>query len=328
MMPITKLNQDLNQAERFRIRRSPEVKQAFFDYVSAFLNPRGWQGRIEGTFGKRPANLIFGDEKTAKVILTAHYDTSLTGYTAPNFFVTNAPGIVLDAAIMLGIFGGVVPGGAAAVGYLVGKKKGAAAGVATAAGWLGLMAAYTAMSFWKDNKFNFNDNTSGCVALLAIADRIAKEAPELRDHIALVFFDKEESGLKGSKLLAKQLADALAPAQLRQKLVLNFDCVGGRDTLPRLYTHSEQGLEIARRIRKLSPRGDFKVYKSPMFPSDSSSFKKIIPAISFISVHDFLGIPGLEQLRDTHSKRDNFFNEAQVGEYVDLGVRALKEILR
>ncbi|MDR1735209.1 MAG: M28 family peptidase [Oscillospiraceae bacterium] len=321
---IETLDHDFNTDSCFRIRRSKEVKQDFYGYVSAFLTERGWQGRTDGDFDcgfGKISNIIFGDERKAKIILGAHYDTPKTGYTAPNFYITNNRGYAVDWVIGGGILG-VVFGGATAAYKLTKKASGSNALSAAAAGtWLALMAAYTAVSFTWDNPTNFNDNTSGCIALLAIADRIAKEAPELRDDICIVFFDKEENGVLGSKKFAKALAGALSPADLQEKLMLNFDCIGGRDPFFRLYSRPGKGVEIAEQIRALSGRQDFAIHATNHFPSDSNSFKAF-PAISFISVSKRL-FPGFEKLKDTHSKRDNFFNVPMVTEYVDLAVRFL-----
>ncbi|MDR3314056.1 MAG: M28 family peptidase [Oscillospiraceae bacterium] len=314
---LEQLKQDLCTSEQFRARRSPGVKKEFYAYISAFLNERGWQGRADGDF-KQITNLIFGDERTAKVILTAHYDTSKTGYTAPNFYVTSQIGYAADWVIGVGILG-VVFGGAAAWW----KKKGPLA----AAGWIAAMAAYTAASFTVNNKFNFNDNTSGCIALLGIADAIARQRPDLRGQIAIVFTDQEENGVRGAKKLNKQLLGSLSPEDLSKKLLLNFDCVGGRDPLFRLYTRS-QGLDIARQVRALSPREDFLIHETNHFPSDSHPFKAF-PALSFISVKAAKFPPklGLEKLGDTHTKRDNVLDTGMVQEYVDLAVRFLGEYL-
>ncbi|MDR1408701.1 MAG: M28 family peptidase [Oscillospiraceae bacterium] len=310
---ISDWNQKLNGDTKFRIRRSPAVKEQFFLAVNKFLAHRGYAGRADGDF-KGITNLIFGDEKTAGIIFTAHYDTSKTGYTAPNFYVTNTPGFWGDGVIVIGILLLVILG---TVGFGFWHWW---AGLA----WFALMALYTAVSFMFDNKFNFNDNTSGNIALLEIADRVSRELPHLKDKLAFVFTDREESGLKGGKKLNRQLTAALSPEQLAQKLVLNIDCIGGRDTIFRLYTHSDAGLEIAQKIRELSVREDFKIYKTKTFPSDSSPFKKSIPSISLISVKKAkFPVKDLEKLSNTHSKRDNFFDEAMVQEWTDLVVAYL-----
>ncbi|MDR3345119.1 MAG: Zn-dependent exopeptidase M28 [Oscillospiraceae bacterium] len=318
---IQTLEQDLCLEERFRVRRSPEVKRAFYAYVSAFLNERGWQGRTDGDF-KKTGNLIFGDERKAKVILGAHFDTPKTGYTAPNFFITNNRGYAADWVIGAGILTTVF--GGATVAYKAAKHFGKK-GAPWAAGWLGLMAAYTWASFTVDNKFNFNDNTSGCIALLTIADAIAKEHPELRDDIAIVFFDKEESGLIGSKKFNQTLQGSLSQEELSKKLLLNFDCVGGRDPVFRLYSRPGKGIEIAKQIRRHSDREDFVIHETNHFPSDSSSFKSF-PAISFISVKKHKW-PGFEKLGDTHSNKDNYLNVDMIQEYADLAVRFLGNYL-
>jgi len=68
-----------------------------------------------------------------------------------------------------------------------------------------------------------DDDASGCVALLTIAERLMKERPE--HDVILAFFDAEESGMVGSRAFA-----AAPPVPLeRIGLNINLDMVGRQD---------------------------------------------------------------------------------------------------
>lgn len=68
-----------------------------------------------------------------------------------------------------------------------------------------------------------DDDASGCVALLTIAERLMKERPQ--HDVILAFFDAEESGMVGSKAFA-----AAPPVPLeRIALNINLDMVARQD---------------------------------------------------------------------------------------------------
>ena len=77
-----------------------------------------------------------------------------------------------------------------------------------------LTAFYLAMRCFK-NKRNVNDNTSGVATLFTLM------AEYKGNDAAFVLFDNEEKGLLGSKAFAKKHKEIL-----KNKLIINFDCVG------------------------------------------------------------------------------------------------------
>lgn len=74
------------------------------------------------------------------------------------------------------------------------------------------------------NPNNYNDNTSGILALFSIAEKV-KNKNNL-DKTLFIFCDKEERGLKGSKYIFKK-----RQKDFRNKPVINLDCIGNGDTL-------------------------------------------------------------------------------------------------
>ncbi|QJR35345.1 M20/M25/M40 family metallo-hydrolase [Gemmatimonas groenlandica] len=68
-----------------------------------------------------------------------------------------------------------------------------------------------------------DDDASGCVALLTIAERLLREPPE--HDVILAFFDAEESGMVGSKAFVNAPPVALA----RVAMNINLDMVARQD---------------------------------------------------------------------------------------------------
>ena len=73
------------------------------------------------------------------------------------------------------------------------------------------------------NQHTVNDNTSGVLTLVEIAQQLPEE---LRGKVCLVFFDNEEKGLLGSAAFAKK-----HKAVRKNTLVVNFDCVSDGDSI-------------------------------------------------------------------------------------------------
>ncbi|MDR2091112.1 MAG: M28 family peptidase [Clostridiales bacterium] len=246
---IEKLNADLCADKRYRVRAHGEQKADFFGYVKKYMSEHGYDGRADGDFGdaKGAANLVFGDETKAEIFLTAHYDTPKNAATLPSFFVTNKAGIVADVFMGLGyIF--IAFGVTALLGFFVSWYA------AIAYFLLGLV--WAGSNFSRDNEFNFNDNTSGCIAIMEIAAKIAEECPEMKNRLCFVFFDREETGAQGSKKFRKRLLSALQPEVFRSKIFLNFDCVGGRDKDLNIYVYTEEGQKLANQIKAFAPDND------------------------------------------------------------------------
>ncbi|MDR1939556.1 MAG: Zn-dependent exopeptidase M28 [Clostridiales bacterium] len=307
-----RLEQDLCLNEKFRIRRKPEVKREFFAYVNERLSAKGYAGRADGDF-KETTNLIFGDENTADLIFMAHYDTPKTNTgLKPFMFLFNLPGFIAQGIGMLLVLAAVVVGATLLGIYLH---------WAFSVLWVAAMSVWVFPSYHMfDNKFNFNDNTSGCIALLYLAERFAAEYPELKARSCFVFSDREEAGTVGAKKLKKQLIERLGEEGFKKKILFNFDCVGGRDKDKYIMTNSSDGLVLAEEIRDGAK--DIGVYRSPILNMDSFQFGKI-PAVSFCSASPRYGLRFLLESKDIHTNRDDFLDTAQIREYGDLTLRYL-----
>ncbi|MDR2091110.1 MAG: Zn-dependent exopeptidase M28 [Clostridiales bacterium] len=313
---LKRLEKDLCFDEKFRVRRKPAVKREFFAYADEFFAARGYgKGRADGDFDdkKDQVNLIFGDENTADVILTAHYDTPKNNAgLKPFMFLFNKAGFFAQGFSMLFVLAAVV-----IPAVLLGINVHFGLSVL----WVALMSAWVFPNYFIfDNKFNFNDNMSGCIALFYIADKVARERPELKNKLCFVFTDKEEAGVKGAKKLKKRLLETLGSEKLAEKINLNFDCVGGRDPLNFLVTNTDGGLEIA---NKIAESGDFKVYKWGIVNMDTHAFKEM-RSVSFCAASKRYGVSSLLESKDIHTNRDNFLNTKQIVKHSDAAYDFLK----
>ncbi len=116
------------------------------------------------------------------------------------------------------------------------------------------------------NKYCLNDNTSGVLALLSIA-RALNDYPALKQKVQLAFVDLEELGLHGSRHLRRHWLEA--GVNLREKMIINFDCVGWGQ-VPVVCSAGERSKSEALFRHLQSSRSDTDYGK---LPSDHLSFK-------------------------------------------------------
>ncbi len=201
------------------MRRTKEQKEAFQKYVIESLQAKNVTAKIEKTKDGKNQNIVVGDPLTAKAVFTAHYDTPGRALF-PNVMIPRNQALFwayqfVPILVMLAIM------------FLVGLTVGVAWILVTGdmdervvfvAALLGYYIAFYFMFFAFSNKNNYNDNTSGVATLLAIIDKMSEEQ---LCGIAFIFFDNEEKGKKGSKAYFSD-----HKADMKDKLVINFDCVG------------------------------------------------------------------------------------------------------
>lgn len=199
------------------IRRSKSQKQAFRDDVTQYAAGLGYPVCVES--GKRDVhNVIIGDPKTARYLITAHYDTPAVS-PFPNFLTpTNMFIYVLYQIFIVLLFMAVAF--AICLPVLIITKDDFEA-------FMVWYIAYMILAFLPRygpaNRNNYNDNTSGIVTLL----KTAASLPEnFRGNVCFVLFDLEEKGLVGSAAYRKA-----HKAETENQIVLNLDCVGDGDEI-------------------------------------------------------------------------------------------------
>ena len=75
----------------YPIRRSEQQKEEFRTYVKTTMKRVGYKVNVE-TLKNKHNNIIIGDPSTAKLILTAHYDTPATSII-PNLMMPRNKGL-------------------------------------------------------------------------------------------------------------------------------------------------------------------------------------------------------------------------------------------
>ena len=209
------LNEPMDVLKVHPIRKNKIQKEAFRADVQAYVKELGYDCHLEaGSFGAQ--NIVIGDPKTAKYLVTAHYDTpasiGLPNFLTPcNLLVYILWQVLLVVAFMVAA---VVPG--ALIGIALDSPE--LAGTASMAIYWVLLLL---LMIGPANKNNANDNTSGVVTVL----EIARTMPQMhRDKVCFVLFDLEEAGLIGSGDYRKA-----HKAESENQIILNLDCVGDGD---------------------------------------------------------------------------------------------------
>lgn len=215
------LNTPMDILEQFPVRKSKKQKEAFREEVQGYAEGLGYSVAVEkGSFGSR--NVVIGDPKTAKYLVTAHYDTPARRLipnliTPCNRFLT-VGGLVLTILLLTGM--------AAGGGYLMWQGN-YLPGILLVA----VALIYTPLElFGPANPNNANDNTSGVVTVL---ETMRTMPVNQRHKICFVLFDLEEGDLIGSKSYRRAHKE-----ETDHQIVLNLDCVGDGDEI--LFMPSEK----------------------------------------------------------------------------------------
>lgn len=196
----------------YMVRKTKAQKNRFIDYMKSALP------ELTVEEDKKNRNLILGDVASAKVLLTAHYDTCVK-MPFPNFITPTNFWLYLGYQLLITLPFLLLMFLVRDVAYLLTRWDSGSALI----GYFAMLGAlYYLMIGGPANPWTANDNTSGVITLVELHHAMPQA---LKDRVALVFFDNEESGLLGSAAFAKKHKKE----NLQQKLVLNFDCVSDGD---------------------------------------------------------------------------------------------------
>lgn len=197
----------------FPVRKTAAQKREFREWLVRQLRKMGYAVDTE-TYGMGTTNVVAGRPETAELLFTAHYDTGPrgVGFASPtnlllSVFIPVLTVIVMSAAaFVLSV----------AVAYVL-QAPGAAVPLFVALMFFGLWMMVRGPA----NPANANSNTSGVLAVLAIAQALPKP---LRRRVAFVFFDNSEAGMAGASKYKKKHA-----GEIGSQVFFNFDCVGDGD---------------------------------------------------------------------------------------------------
>ena len=280
------------------VRKSGRQKEEFRKWLTGELRRSGWRSHEE-RYGKfnGSVNIIAGDPDRATVFLCAHYDTA-SRMLAPNFVSpTNAAAhvgyhlVVALALVLLALAASF------AVSFPLRQP-----------GLMLLLFVLLALGllwisvYGPANRENANGNTSGVLALLAIAKALPHDK-----RVCLLFLDNNERNLLGAGAFRGKHPSAAGSA-----LFFNFDCVGDGEHLllmPSKYSRWDQELIAA--LEEAFPDGETvhpKVLTQGLiyYPSDHRKFKfhvavcacRRLPGLGYY-------IPWLRTRRDTRLSLDN-----------------------
>lgn len=292
------IHKPMEVQDAFPVRKSRKQKQAFRDAAVSYLQGLRYPVTVEkGSFGSH--NVIAGDPRTAKYLVTAHYDTCAS-MIVPNLITPcNLFTFVLyQLFVVLVVF---IP--AIAVGCLVAwltKDQFLAYYAWYALVWVNLIL----MMFGPANKHNSNDNTSGVVAVLEMARSMPEDQ---RDKVCFVLFDLEEVGLIGSASYR-----SMHKKECNDQIVLNLDCVGDGDEIRFFPTGKLKKNEaMMRALDKCcgtfgSKTVDIRRKGFAMYPSDQTNFPM---GVGICALHKSkLGL----YLGRIHTNRDTVLEETNI----------------
>ena len=211
------ITEPMDVLKRYEIRKSKKQKQQFRDAAQAYFQNLGYPVNIEkGSLGAR--NVVIGDTSTAKYLVTAHYDTCAR-MPIPNFITPRSfwgfIGYQLLTTLVLLLPDLLVYG---IVYWITHNVQ-----IAFICWYVLLIAEIVLLTAGPANPHTANDNTSGVVAVMQLAQTLPED--KRRDY-AFVLFDLEESGLIGSSSYRKKHRK-----ESSQQIILNLDCIGDGDEI-------------------------------------------------------------------------------------------------
>ena len=294
--------------ENYQTRRSKKQKEAFITLLSQHFPYL----HIQNFRFLKCNNIIIGDVKNAKVIISAHYDTC-TQLPFPNIVIPKNPIL----SVLYG-FLWIIP-----ILVLICLTNFAIGALIKDPHLLGLLnpflycALVLLLFAGPANKHNANDNTSGVIALCELIQILN---PEARNNAAFIFFDQEENGLIGSSLFRKEYKNII-----EDKLLINLDCISDGDYI--LVSASKTARKAYGDLLKqvFRPTDDksilFANAERTYYPSDQVGFKNSV-VIAALKKNRFLDY----YLDKIHTKNDTVFDQTNIKLICDSVHRLLTNI--
>lgn len=306
----------------FQVRKTKKQKTKFINYIKDIAEYHGYSAKIEkGSFGAR--NIVIGDPDSAKAVYTAHYDTCprlpFPNFITPKNFLFYLLYQILITVILLA----VMFAAAFVLGVLIGlitKAFNMSEATVDLLISLGTLLAYFLLFFLlldgPANKHTANDNTSGVITLIEIMLALPAEK---RSDVAFVFFDLEEMGLFGSSGFASK-----HKKKMKDKLLLNFDCVSDGETI--LFAVKQGAKKYIPALEKaFVPDDYFKVdiaSKGVFYPSDQANFKGGV-GVASLKYSKTLRTLYMDKI---HTKHDTVFSEANIEFLKNGAVKLIDEL--
>ncbi len=247
--------------KRWQVRKTKQQKTDFIHWMKAQFP----ELKVEEGGSGKSRNLVLGDVEKAQVVFTGHYDTCAR-LPFPNFITPKNFLIYLLYQLLI-----CIPFFAIMFVVTWGLRKlGVHPMISVWAGYFALMGSmFYVLMGGPANPHTANDNTSGIITLIEL---YAALTPEQRSKAAFVFFDNEENGLLGSAAFAKKYKKL----GIRQKLLVNFDCVSDGDNLMLVLKKKADKQYHDLFARCFQPQGRKQILlettKTAFYPSDQANF--------------------------------------------------------
>lgn len=228
--------------QKYEVRKSNKEKTRFIEYMKKRMLDACYEEEDikveEKSIGiLKSRNIVVGDPEKAKVVLTAHYDTCAV-LPFPNFMAPTSVPLFTMSQIIITI---LMLGMAFVVGLIATILTGKSSLGATVF-VIALYALLFYMLFGYRNKHTANDNTSGVIAITKILEQLSAEE---REKVCVVYFDNEEKGLLGSEFFKSRHKKTI-----KDKLVINFDCIGDGQNVVVLVKQKMQDDELTKMFLK------------------------------------------------------------------------------
>ena len=279
----------------WQVRKTKKQKLAFIRLMQSHFP----ELRVEESQIIHNRNLVAGDLETAEFILSAHYDTCAVlpfpNFVMPkNFLMTVLYSLLICIPFFLIAFGFNFLLALVTDNFMLHY-------------WLSLILLFglIILVFFAGipNRHTANDNTSGVIMLCELMERMPEE---MRKKVLFVFFDNEENGLLGSAFFRK-----LHKKELKDKLILNFDCVSDGDHILLVLNKAARKKYGGRLEAAFQSTAEKTVHleksSSAMYPSDQAGF----PMSAAVAALKKLPLLGL-YLDRIHTGRDRVFDERNI----------------
>jgi hypothetical protein len=296
---------DLDFSQRFPARLTRRQKESFLGALETELQARGFvTERVDVRHLFMNRNLITRCEKPA-VIFMAHYDTPtimpfwipplyrLFGHTRQIMMAIALVVLLQLPTIVSGLLAGVHP------------TLDAAIDVATAGFYFVLAASFVSMVI--PNPHNREDNTSGVIGLLALADWV-KDKPAIKEKVQFVFLDNEELGLLGSEGLKRWWNRQ--GHDYKDAVIISLDCIT-RGQVPLVIYHfrGQRARQVKPFLEKYLP--ETRLVNMHIVPlADNYTFRR--QAAVDITFGDRTLIPGGYDVPRIHSPQDRDFSPVRL----------------
>ncbi len=211
------IRKPIDVLHQHEVRKTAKQKQAFRAALSDYLSGKGYHVQLQA-IGKKGNNIIIGNPEKAKLLVTAHYDTPARMFLPNLITPCNLWMFLFWQVLVVGLFC-VLSAIPAIPFWLIWDMP----VVAFMIWYVAYFLLFIILLRGPANPHNANDNTSGVVTLLEIAEALPQQ---LRDEVCFILFDLEETGLAGSAAYRKAHKKAI-----QHQLMLNMDCVGEGDEI-------------------------------------------------------------------------------------------------